>query len=78
MRWVLLSLSLACGCATTSPYTCQTYCDHAASLSCDFAAPTPRGDRCVDWCSNAQILRPWNLQCKSTADTCEEISRCEL
>ena len=78
------SALLFSGCATPSPiptptaYTCQTYCDHAVSMGCDFAQPTPAGAGCVAVCQNVQDkLVRWDLVCRSTAPTCSAINACE-
>jgi hypothetical protein len=73
-------------CATPTPvptptptiYTCQTYCDHAVGMGCDFAQATPAGAGCVAVCQNVQDrLATWDLACRSTAETCERINACE-
>jgi len=75
---------LLCGCATVSPsptpgeYTCETYCIHATSMNCDFSLDTGGGAGCVAVCENVQAtLMKWDLQCRSTAPTCEAINACE-
>lgn len=80
----LAAIPLACSCATVTPtptpgpYTCQTYCARAVEMGCDFAQDTPGGAGCLAVCQNVQSkLIKWDLQCRSTAETCERINACE-
>jgi hypothetical protein len=76
--------SCAGACGTVPPvptpteYTCETYCAHATKMECDFAQDTGGGAGCVAVCQNVQDkLVKWDLQCRSTAETCERINTCE-
>lgn len=80
----LLPLVVLFGCATVTPtptptsYSCETYCARAVKLECDFAQNTDGGAGCVAVCQNVQDkLVKWNLECRSTASTCEMINACE-
>lgn len=76
--------SLFSGCGTITPvptptgYSCETYCAHAVSMGCDFAQDTGGGAGCVAVCENVQAkLVKWDLECRSTAETCSRINACE-
>ena len=76
------SCSGACGTVppvpTPAAYSCETYCAHAVDMGCDFAQTTSGGAGCVAVCQNVQDkLVKWDLECRSTASTCERINACE-
>jgi hypothetical protein len=85
--WILWIATLLVGalgaCVTIAPaptpsYTCDTYCDNALRLGCSFAQPAPGNDAtCADVCRSATSVVRWDLGCRSTSQTCEQIDACE-
>lgn len=58
---------------------CAQACDWMEELGCEAAHTTAEGAGCEEVCQNVQdsgFLR-WNLECRSTATTCEAVDRCE-
>lgn len=81
-RFLFAVLLSSCATVTPTPtpasYTCETYCAHAVSMGCDFAQASPGGSGCVAVCQNVQDkLVRWNLECRSTANSCQMINACE-
>jgi hypothetical protein len=73
------------GCVTpalvipTTGATCATACDRARALQCEYAADF-EGMTCEAVCENTQaskVLR-FDLECRSTAATCEAAEKCEV
>jgi hypothetical protein len=63
---------------TPSNYSCDTYCANALGLGCSFAQPAPGSDAtCADVCRSAQSVVRWDLECRSTARTCDQVNECE-
>lgn len=82
---LLLFLSIL-GCAGVTPaptpgpgeYTCETYCAHAKQMGCTFSQDAPGdGATCTTVCEDATAVVRWDLQCRSTAETCDRINACE-
>lgn len=63
--------------STSGTATCESVCDHGATLRCKWATPTPNGKPCVAVCAQAQTVSPWNLSCRATAADCAAGDACE-
>lgn len=78
---LILMFGLLLSCATLPPApegaTCASACERAAQLECSFAKTTKKGAGCVEVCKNAQKYMTWNLECRTKANTCDSIDRCE-
>ena len=59
--------------------SCTTMCDNMRELHCEAAKPTAGGASCEDVCENVQSsgIISWNLECRSSANTCEDVDNCE-
>lgn len=58
---------------------CGAACARASALGCEAAEPTPEGASCEQVCREVQdsgIVR-WDLECRASAQSCEETDRCE-
>lgn len=59
-------------------YSCDTYCANALRLECPFAQPAPGdGATCADVCRSATSVVRWDLACRTTARTCDQVDECE-
>lgn len=85
---VLLVLVLISGCPKPVPVppvppidgaTCDTACDRLRELGCEAAQPTPAGESCEAVCENVQAsgIVKFDLDCRSTAPSCDAIDACE-
>lgn len=82
--FVVLPAACSASCGTVPPvptptaYSCETYCERAVKMGCDFAQDTRAGAGCVAVCENVQAkLARWDLACRSTQSTCQAINACE-
>ncbi len=64
--------------ATTPAVACADVCAHMRVLACPGARPTAAGASCETVCTNFQQgPAPWDLRCRSIAESCEAMDRCE-
>ena len=74
------------GCGTVTPTPtppptptadCAAFCAHGAELGCSWAAPTPKGATCAEWCSLTQSGPvPMSLGCSVQAASCAAVDAC--
>lgn len=59
--------------------SCGAVCARAEGMGCEWAADTPKGTPCAEWCQDIQdngILK-WNLKCRAAAESCRAMDACE-
>ena len=81
-RLLMLCCLLTLSCATVPPtptpaYTCATACAHGAVLDCDWARWNPLEGSCAAQCADWRDTWGYNMQCMTTATTCEAAERCQ-
>ena len=89
MKRLLLALCLCSSCAGCPPtptpardagphYSCVTICQRGVEMGCKWSNPTPAGAECYDVCANAiEFGIGWDLSCRSTAQTCAAVDKCQ-
>ena len=86
MKALFLALVLVMACGTVTPVPtppptptadCAAFCAHGIELGCPWAAPTPKGATCDQWCSLTQSGPvPMSLACSVNAADCAAIDVC--
>ena len=80
-RLLTLCCLLTLSCATVPPipdtYTCATACARGAALDCDWARWNPLEGSCAAQCADWRDTWGYNMQCMTTATTCEAAERCQ-
>jgi hypothetical protein len=59
--------------------TCATVCEHWRELGCSEGDSTPGGATCEQVCQNVQDsnIVEFDLECKASVKSCDEIDACE-
>jgi len=59
--------------------SCHDVCKRGEQLDCSWALPTLEGATCIEVCQNVQSsgIVNWDLDCRVTAKTCNEVDECE-
>ena len=78
------ALIMACGTVAPVPTPtpppaadCAAFCAHGTDLGCSWAAPTPNGATCDQWCQLTQVGPvPMSLACSVKAANCAAIDMC--
>lgn len=80
---LMMAISMCNGCGSVHPIpdnpSCTTFCANALRLDCDFSRPTDEGQECADWCGDLMAVGyiELDLGCRSVAESCDAIDRCE-
>ena len=84
MKTILASclILFAFACAPIQPqptpaFTCATACAHGTALDCDWARWNPEAGSCVSQCFDWVDTWGYDMQCMTTAATCEAAEGCQ-